>query len=167
MMKRGKVIGGILLVLLALVTGGCEGTTFSSSVPAYPVHVTINTRGEFVTFQPENYGEYVTVDKEYYCLNGKPVRPCTQMDQCGYGGVVVFVSMNGYDAYDLACPYCAGRSYCRPCRITGSDALCDECGEEYSLGLGTATPQKGIAREALRRLEVVNTNGVLNIKQRR
>lgn len=144
----------------------CEDTTFRSSVPAYPVRIVIDTRvGQFVHFQPTDLNSYIVVNRNGYFFNGNYVLPFAATDTCGYGGVVVFVSMNGFIAYDLACPYCAGRQMCRPCYIDGMYAVCPECGEEYDMTSGYALPQHGISREALRKLGLVNAGGKLTISQ--
>lgn len=145
----------------------CEDTSFRSSVPAYPVRIVIDTRvGQFVHFQPTDLNSYVVVNRNGYFMNGSYVLPFNATDACGYGGVLVFVSLNGYDAYDLACPNCANAQLCRPCVIDGMYAVCPECGEEYDLTSGYAVPQHGISREALRRLAISDMGGKLTITQR-
>ena len=162
-MRRFYVV--VCAVVLCLLSS-CEGTTFRSSVPLYPVRVEIDTR-TYVSFTPENMGSYIIVDKDYYYLDGKPIQPTTVKDACGYGGVLVYIGMNGYEAYDLACPYCAGRGKKCPCRMDVDKVVCDECGEEYSLGMGIATPRKGISKEAMRSLYVnESTYPVVIITQR-
>ena len=146
---------------------GCENTTFKSSVPTYPVRVTIDTRvGQFVHFQPTMLSSYVVVNREGYFLDGKYVTPVTAMDAWGYGGIVVYISTNGYTAYDLACPHCAQHGACVPCTVNSPNAVCPECGEEYDLLSGAAVPTKGIAHETLRPLNVINSDGRLTISQR-
>ena len=153
-----------VIVLCALLLPSCEHTTFRSSVPNYPVRFSIDTRlGPFVHFANAAQNEYVTLNRDGYRYNGEWVAPCGAMDAYGYGGVVVFVGMNGYAAYDLACPYCAGRGACQPCGINGFFAVCPECGEEYDLGSGTAAPQKGIANEFLRRYKLIASDGKLTV----
>ena len=153
------------LFLFALLLTACEGTSFQSSVPAYPVHIEIDTR-TIVSFTPENMGSYIIVGRNYYYLDGKPIQPTTVKDACGYGGILVYIGMNGYEAYDLACPFCAAKGKNRPCHIDGSKAVCDECGEEYSLGMGIAVPTKGICKEPMRSMQVLNSYPVIIIKQR-
>lgn len=152
-------------VLFALC--GCEGTTFRSSVPAYPVRVVIDTKmGEFVHFTPEAFSSYVVANKKGYFLNGKWVTSASAMDAFGYGeNIVVFVSMFGYVAFDLACPNCAEKGLRSPCEVNGGFAVCTTCEEQYDLLSGTAAPQKGIAHEALRKLTLVNSDGRLTITQ--
>ena len=164
-MSRQILIG--LCSLCIILCTSCEGTSFQSSVRPYPVHVVIDTRlAEFVHFQPTDWSSYVIVNQNGYFYNGNYVYPRSVRDYCGYGGVLVFVSLNGYDAYDLACPYCVGKQLCRPCVIDGIYAVCAECGEHYELASGTAAPQKGIARETLRRLNSIYSDGKITISQR-
>jgi len=156
----------IVLALSVLVMCACEDTTFRSSVPAYPVRISIDTRiGQFVHFQPTDLNSNIVVNKGGYFFNGNYVLPFAATDACGYGGVVVFVSMNGYIAYDLACPHCASKQLCRPCYIDGMYAVCPECSEEYDLTSGYAIPQHGISHEAMRRLDIRDVGGKLTISQ--
>ena len=166
--ERLKVKGMIIFLSIFIFQfslSSCEGTTFQSSVPAYPVHVEINTMTEFVDFLPTNTNAYITVTSEGYKENGKFVKLPTVMDAWGYGGVVAYVSMNGYVAFDMACPYCAGRGTKSPCEIDGIYAVCEHCGEQYEIGSGYAVPQKGISREALRRLGLMISDGRITITQ--
>lgn len=158
----------LYIVTLSLVMAACEGTTFQSSVPAYPVRVIIDTKlGPFVHFQLTNLNSYIIVNRDGYWLDGSFVLPTSAMDAYGYGGVVVYVSMNGYVSFDLACPYCAGRGKKNPCSINGIYAECPECGEQYELGSGYALPKNGICKETLRKLSVINSDGKLTISQPR
>ena len=157
----------VLILGSLLLTPACEGTTFMSSVPAYPVHAVIDTRAVFVDFTPENFNTYITVNREGYFENGKFMLPPSAIDTYGYGGVVVYVSLNGYVAFDLGCPVCAGKGKRSPCMMDGMYARCPECGEEYELGSGYALPKNGISKEALRKLTIVNSNGKLTVTQGR
>ena len=159
--------GLIWLLALSLFLPSCEGTSFQSSVPAYPVRISIDTKlGQFVHFQETAQNNYIVVNKDGYSLNGKYVLPVNVTDAWGYGGVVVFVSMNGYAAFDLACPYCAGRGQLSPCTVSGIFAECPECHEKYDLGCGYAVPQTGISHEAMRALNVIVSDGKLTITQK-
>lgn len=157
---------GLIFLVAVLCLTACEGTTFRSSVPTYPVRFSIDTRiGPFVHFNPSSLNEHVTLTHEGYLYNGKYVMPRGAMDAYGYGGTVVFVSVNGFDAYDLACPACALKGACSPCLIDGIFAVCPVCGEHYDLGSGTAAPQKGISHEFLRRYAIINSDGKLTVTQ--
>ena len=154
----------ILFCAVCLIS--CEGTSFQSSVPTYPVRVSIDTKvGAFVHFQETSLGEYVVANKDGYFLNGDYVLPFPVTDACGYGGVLVYVDLFGYAAYDLACPYCASRGLKQPCEINGAFAVCPNCHEEYDVASGTAAPQKGMIKETLRRLNIINSDGKLTITQ--
>lgn len=162
---RLRVIGACLAALLLI---GCKDkNSLQSSVPRYPVSVTIDTRsGVFVHFVPTALNSYVLVDGAGYHYNGEVVQPLTVMDAYGYGGVVVYIDINGnYNSFDLACPYCAGRALLRPCLIDGIFAKCPECGEHYDIGSGTGAPQKGIAREGMLRLPLTNSGGQILVRQ--
>ena len=114
---------GQLIILFLLLTA-CENTHFQSSVPHYPVRMSIDTdRAEFATFKYPSALEYIVLTREGYFLNDKFLRKPDVTDAWGYGGVVVYVNISGnLDAYDLACPYCAKRGTCSPCEIDGTSA---------------------------------------------
>lgn len=154
-----------LLPLFLVVFSSCENTN-QSSVPRYPVNVTIDTRsGMFVHFVPSALNTYVVVDAEGYHYNGELVLR-TVLDAIGYAGVLVYIDITGqYRAFDLACPYCAARGKRNPCEIDGIYAICPECGEHYDVGSGTAAPQKGIAHECMLYFQVHDNAGVLTIRQ--
>lgn len=144
----------------------CEGTTFQSSVPAYPVRVVINMdMGEFVHFQNKVPYDHIEVLSDGFHYHDQLVLPLG-VNACGYGGVVVYVSVNGYDAYDMGCPYCASQGRCTTCQINGMYAECPTCGEKYDLASGTAAPQKGLIRETLRRLNLTQSGNTLTVTQR-
>ena len=164
-MQHFRVIA--LLALLPLLLCSCKGTSFRSSVPAYPVRVVIDTRqGPYVHFQPTSMGEYITVTDKGYDY-GSYHAPLLVTDAYGYGGVVVYVSAFGYVAFDMACPECAAHGMCQSCEIDGIYARCPECGEEYDLSVGTAAPQHGIAHEMMRRLNLLDSDGKLTVSQQR
>ena len=157
---------GLILLAFVFVLAACNDTTWKSSVPTYPVRVNINTKlAEFVHFQPTATGMYVVANKDGYFMNDKFVLPFPVTDAYGYGGVVVYIDLFGYSAYDLACPNCAAKGSCVPCAIDGAFAVCPHCGEEYDLMSGTGAPQKGLVREALRRYNIINSDGKLTVTQ--
>ena len=155
---------GVVCLVYALMLTGCDGT-LTRSVPAYPVNVTIDTRTVFVDFLEENLNAYITVTKDGYYENDKFMLPLTVMDACGYGGVLVYVSLAGYVAFDLGCPYCASRGTRSPCYMDGIYAVCPICGEQYEVASGSALPQKGLIKESLRPLKVKADNGKLAVSQ--
>ena len=162
MQRYGQLIGLIAVLMLC----GCEGSTFQSSVPAYPVRVVINTKTIFTDFFPENTNAYITVNQNGYYENGIFKQPVTVTDAWGYGGVVAYISLAGYVAFDLACPYCAEHGHKSPCEMDGIYAICPRCGEHFDIASGYAMPQKGISKEALRLLNIIATEDKLTITQR-
>lgn len=156
------IIGCISLFTLV----GCERTTFRSTVPYAPVHVEINTKTVFTDFLPENLNAYIVVNEEGYKENGVFKLPVTYQDAWGYGGIVTYVSMAGYVAYDLTCPYCYARGVKSACKMHGIYAVCPECGEEYELGSGMAIPSKGLSHETLRPMNVDSRGDKIIITQR-
>ena len=155
-----------LIILIAILLCSCEGTTFQSSVPAYPVRVVINTKTMFTGFTPENTNAYITVNEEGYKENGVFKQPVTVTDAWGYGGIVVYVSLAGYVAFDLACPYCAEHGHKSPCEMDGRYAICPRCGEHFDIASGYAMPQKGTSKEALRSLNIIASDDKLTITQK-
>ena len=150
---------------MALILVSCEDTTFRSSVPTYPVNVVINMDlGSFVHFQNQVPGDHIDVLSDGFHYHDELVLPLG-VNACGYGGVLVYVSMNGYDAYDLGCPYCASKGQRTTCTIDGMYAVCPVCGEEYDVASGTAAPQKGLIRETLRRLGLIRSGNTLTVTQ--
>lgn len=166
-----KLIGALLAICLL---AGCEDTTFQSSVPAYTVHVVIDTRiGDFVHFQPSSLGSHIIVDETGYYYDGKFLKARDVTDYYGYAGVIVYVPVippatgEPYCAHDLACPDCAKKQLRRQCQIEGMRAVCPECHEQYDLSFGIGNPLQGISKEAMRPLQVRNQGGKLTITQKR
>ena len=155
---------GLISLLFLLAFCACDThTTYRSSVPSYPVNIRINTyEGTYVHFKPENTYTYLIVDEKGYHFNGQTM-PRKETDRFGYAGVVVYIDGFGtYGAYDMACPHCVKQD--EPVEVDGMLATCPLCGEEYDLGTGYATPQKGISDEALRRYSLIVSNGVITIR---
>ena len=46
------------------------------------------------------------------------------------------------------------------------EVVCPNCGEEYDLLSGAATPQKGHIHEPLRQLNILNADGKLTVTQK-
>ena len=149
-------------MLFFLILTACDThTTYRSSVPSYPVNIRINTyEGTYVHFV--HIYTYLIVDEKGYHFNGQTM-PRKETDRFGYAGVVVYIDGSGtYSAYDMACPHCVKQD--TPVEIDGMLATCPICGEEYDLCTGYATPQKGISNEALRRYDLIVSNGVITIR---
>ena len=96
MQRLGKQL---ILFAVGLLLASCEGTTFKSSVPVYPVRVKINMDlGEFVHFRNKSQGDYIEVHPDGFYFNGKWIYPLGD-NMYGYGGVLVYVSVNGYHRF--------------------------------------------------------------------
>ncbi len=156
-----------ILAVAALLTA-CQGTTFRSAVPDYPIHLEINTRvGMFVSFVPGNITSHVIVDAGGFHFNGI-TQPLTVQDAYGFAGTVVYIdASDSYAAYDLCCPHCLKRDV--PCTIDGMFAVCSECGEQYDIYSGNGVPTRGIAKEPLKRYNCTyNTmSGIVFVTPRR
>lgn len=157
----------LVIVFVLLAFFGCEGTNYNSSVPRWRVRIAINTRqGVFVHFQPENTGSYVVVNQNGYFLNGQLVAAASALDMFGYGGVLIYVNpWSMYDAWDLACPYCAEHGKRVPCTVDGGVVTCPECGEEYKVFDGSGMPSKGLSKETLLRLNLTKSGDIIQVNQ--
>ena len=157
----------IFFGVCVFILGACEDPPiFRSSVPMYPVRITIDTNvGPFVQFIPTASYSHIIVNEDGYFYDGKFIQKPLGMDAWGYAGVVVYINMmGGYDAYDLCCPNCVYER--QACKVEGIFATCPVCGEQFDLGSGTAVPTKGIAKEQLRRLNVAHSGYRITITQR-
>lgn len=154
--------------VIALLLCSCDGPT-RSSVPVYPVHFEVNTKTDFIALNPQNLNAYITLNQDGYKTSWADEwsLPAKVTDHWGYGGVVLYVSMVGYVAFDLACPHCAAHGRRSPCEMDGIYAVCPHCGEEYEVASGYGFPRKGISKEAMRRLNTyVSPNGdIIQVRQ--
>lgn len=155
----------ILFFIVCAIFYGCEGTN-SNPVPFAPVHVVLNTKTVFIDFLPGNTNTYVTVTEKGYYKNGKFVQSLSVFDAYGYAGIVAYISILGYTAYDMACPYCAAHGTKQRCTIDGIFAICPHCGEQYDLGGGFAMPQKNISPDPLRSMSVIPSDDKITITQK-
>lgn len=155
---------GATAIAILLLLSSCE-VRYTSSVPASPVQVDINTKEAFfVHFIPENIGAWLIVNEEGYLLNGKNKLGGRVENYYGYAGLVIVVNCyNKYSAYDLCCPHCLKRN--APITVKdGSSATCPTCGETYSLSFGLGDPAKGISKEPLRRYNTVYSGDHLSVR---
>lgn len=86
-------------------------------------------------------------------------------DYLGYGGILVFHGIDGFYAYDLACPYEA-KSTIRVSVYNSIQAKCPQCGSIFNISDGTGAPQSGPARENgyyMRRYTVSQNSGTLYV----
>lgn len=151
----------LLALCLPLLTS-CEGTTFRSSVPSYPVNIRINTQlGMYVTFT--SVQDYIIVDRNGYHFRNQTL-PRTDADAYGYAGVVIYITYDmQYAAFDLCCPHCLRAN--APVEVDGLFAICPTCGEQYDLynGIGNPTSEERISNESLRRYSLIVSGGVITV----
>ena len=156
-----------ILAVAALLTA-CQGTTFRSAVPDYPIHLEINTRvGMFVSFVPGNITSHVIVDAGGFHFTGI-TQPLTGQDAYGFAGTVVYIdASDSYAAYDLCCADCRKRD--GKCTIDDMDADCSESNEKYANCSGNGVPTRRVAKEPLKRYNCTyNTmSGIVFVTPRR
>ncbi|MBQ9340294.1 MAG: hypothetical protein IJS13_08195 [Paludibacteraceae bacterium] len=139
------------ILLLCLLVSSCEGTTFVSSVPSYPVHFEINILAEYPHFVPSGGIDHLVFTSQRYYT-----------DAVGYAGLLVYTAFDEqYHACDLCCPKCLKRYI--PIEPDGMYAHCPTCGEDYDLSYGLGNPTKGISKEMLRPYHCSYANGKLLI----
>ena len=161
---KTKQLWRILVCACVMIglTGCWDWEDGRSSVPSYPVKITLDTRvGAFVHFIPSNINSYVVVKKDGILYNNI-IYPRPIDMYYGYAGVVINVNNQmQYTAFDLCCPKCLNRLI--PIEVFGGFADCPSCGESYELMNGLGTPSKGISRESLRRYSVSWYDGVVQV----
>jgi nitrite reductase/ring-hydroxylating ferredoxin subunit len=86
----------------------------------------------------------------------------SQQEAVGFGGVIVYHStLNGYVAYDIACPYELNAKTVVEAEDLSLTATCPKCGSVYDLENGGA-PQSGPSAEkpGRKRLRIYSTTKV-------
>lgn len=131
----------VVYALAACAMTACQPgntTTYGSSVPNTPVNFELRIQGQYATFVPAG-------DIKMYTFT-QPQFPTQMM---GYAGLLVCTTFNEtYAAFDLCCPHCVSkRATVEP---DGMFAHCPNCGEDYDISYGLATPTQGISRERLK-----------------
>ena len=122
----------LLVSGIIAVCSGCKNSKVNNNaVPNAPVYLVINIKAEYPHFTTDNIGQMLIFDHKRY-----------ETDYIGYAGILLYIPMDAqYHAYDLACPNCLNRVV-----ADGFIAECDNCGEQYDLSYGYATPQNGIGK---------------------
>ena len=136
-----------LILIIGLTAVGCNDNN-DTSVPSSPVHLELNTFLEFTGFVPTNWNSFVLVDSKGYHYN-KNVYPLKVGDYYGFAGVIIYIAMDKYTAFDAGCPHCLDKS--KPVQPDGFNAVCPTCGEAYDMTLGVGNPTRGVTSECLRR----------------
>lgn len=156
----------LILSFAAVLLTGCYQEPVSS-IPARPVNLIIKDEGIFVHFFSGTWGDFVTADEQGLHYLGQTIYRQEGTGAFGYGGVVTVVTNNTnnpYASFDLACPNCYLK-YAKPIRIhvDGCFATCPECGEQFNIGSGIGSPDKGISKENLKRYTTTKTSGSIRV----
>ncbi len=144
-----KVLCGLAIVLLTGLTSCYDN--YISSIPDYPVNLSLNLTSTYPTFR-NSVNQFLVFDK-----------PVKQGDFVGFGGILVYSGFDGnYFAFDLACPHEVDPKV----RVIPNDvgqAECPVCGSIYDISYGIANPVKGPAKETLRRYKTALQGDLLVI----
>lgn len=132
----------IFFPLLIISLSGCYDN-YVSSIPNYPVNLTLNLTSTYPTFK-NNPGQHLIFKT-----------PPTATERVGFGGIIIYASFdesNPYLAFDLACPVEADQKI----KVIPNDyygqVVCEKCGTVYNLasGLGEAVDEPS-KKEPLKR----------------
>lgn len=130
----------LLILFCALSCTKTEHSYF----PSYPVYLELD-----LTFEDKDLNG-VMAYKEY--ILGK-TSGLGATERTGLGGVLVYHSVDGYYAYDLACPYEIQASV----RVEMDDdaiyAVCPKCGSKYNVFEGYGSLVEGPAGQGLKRYQ--------------
>jgi len=147
-MTRNLIIALAMIFSLGLTS--CYDN-YISSIPDYPVNLTLNLTSTYPTFK-NSVNQFLVFEK-----------PVKQGDFVGFGGILVYTGFDGnYYAFDLACPYEAD-SKIKVVPNTLGQAECKLCGSLYDISYGIANPVKGPAKETLRRYKTALQGDILVI----
>lgn len=136
-------------------------------IPQRPVNIIIKDEGILVHFFSGTWGDYVTADEQGLHYHGQTIYRQEGTGAFGYGGIVTIVTNNNnnpYASFDLACPNCYEKK-AQPVRIKveGIFATCPECGEQYNIGTGVGSPDKGISHYNLQRYTTTRNSGSIHV----
>jgi Rieske Fe-S protein len=144
-----KWMGGLVILMMAGLTSCYDN--YISSIPDYPVNLSLNLTSTYPTFR-NSVNQFLVFDK-----------PVKQGDFVGFGGILVYSGFDGnYYAFDLACPHEVDPKV----KVTPNDvgqAECPVCGSVYDISYGIANPVKGPAKETLRRYKTALQGDILVI----
>lgn len=123
------------ILIISLVLFAC-GKTAYSDIPSYRVSLTLD-----LMFKDKELNS-VLAHKIY---TEQDINKA-QNEYVGFGGVLVYHSVNGFLAFDAACPYEVDRNTRIRVDESGLSATCPKCGSQYSLEAGGA-PVSGPSTE--------------------
>ena len=143
----------LTILLLALILSSCNDTVISS-IPDYPVYLTLNLSSTYPTFR-NSVNEYLVFKKAVLVT-----------DRIGYGGILVYSDFPGdYCAFDLSCPYEAKKTI----RVVPNDigqAICEGCGSVFNISDGIGEPISGKSKQALKQYKTILSGYILYVTQK-
>lgn len=140
-----------LLSLFALLLLGCN-STFDSSVPDWPVYLELD-----LTYEDRD----LKAIQAYKLYTPTTINQATE--KTGFSGVLVYHGIDGYYAFDAACPV----EHQASVRVEVEDgvyAVCPRCGSKFNLLEGYGSPVEGSATEGLKRYPVDQVGEKLYIR---
>lgn len=132
-----KKFMSLLILFCALSCTKTEHSYF----PSYPVYLELD-----LTFEDKDLNG-VMAYKEY--IRGK-TSGLAATERTGLGGILVYHSVDGYHAYDLACPYETQVSVRVKMDEDAIYAVCPKCGSKYNVYEASGNRVEGPATRGLK-----------------
>ena len=86
------------------------------------------------------------------------------MERTGLGGVLVYHSVDGFFAYDLACPKEMNSSVLLRMDKDAIYAVCPKCGSKFNVFEGYGSLVEGVADQGMKRYKVIPNGNKLYIR---
>jgi hypothetical protein len=120
-----------------------------SSIPNYPVYLSLNLMASYPTFKNST--------NQFLYFKNRSGLP--ESSRIGYGGIIVNsgIGMDDagntpYYAFDMACPYEANNTIrVYPEKGGLPQVICEKCGSVFDVGFGNGNPISGPSKEYLKR----------------
>ncbi|MDD2436195.1 MAG: (2Fe-2S)-binding protein [Massilibacteroides sp.] len=148
-----KIINRLFPIIASFIFLSC-GELEDSDIPSTYVNLTLD-----LTYEDKELNT-VTAHKIY---TTKDINT-SQQEAVGFGGIIVYHStLNGYVAYDIACPYELNANTVVTAEEFSLTATCPKCGSVYDLENG-GRPLSGPSAEnpGRKRLRIYSTTKVGN-----
>ncbi len=149
---------GFCLLFPAFFFAGCNDN-FQSSIPNYPVSLSLNLTTTYPTFN-NSTNQILTFTK-----------PIVIGEAIGYGGILVYSAPytddygnSVYYAFDMSCPYEAKnniRVYLQESSL--GKVVCEKCGSVFDISFGTGLPESGPTKEPLKKYKTILSRDILYI----
>lgn len=161
-----KKTGGIIAVLLSVLTAGCTSVD-DDRIPSMPVSINLSDAGMWNSYGVSGFGVWREFIRE---LNVPSPGFFTANTYTGYGGVLLIGGMDPFNAntdtplaYDLSCPVERKRDIRVAIDGETLEAVCPVCHSHYDVVMQGGTSISGPAysnrpRFALRRYECLQSS---------